>query len=114
MRFSTAVAATLAVYLLCTGFTSTAASNLKGDPEVDPSYKQPTIVKQVHLPNDLDAENDIGDPDLGLDPFDELDQHVEKMVKHLDVSMPRLELHNIINFLQVLKKMKIHSEQWPM
>ena len=86
MRFFPAMIATLAMCLLSTGFTIAASPNLKGDPELDGSYKQMNIVKQVHLPSNLGMENEIHGHDLEPDPFDELDQHVAKMVKHLDVS----------------------------
>ena len=71
---------TLALCLLCTGWTLVATLDLKGDPDLDGSYGQQTVVKQLRFPNDID------DNDLESNPFDELDNYVEKMVKHLDVS----------------------------
>ena len=71
---------TLALCLLCTDWTLTATSDLKGDPDLDSSYGQQAVVKQLHFPNDID------DNDLEPDPFEEVDKYVKNLVKHLDVS----------------------------
>ena len=71
---------TLALCLLCTGWTLVATSDLKGDPDLDSSYGQQNVVKHLRFPNDIDNN------DLGSDPFEELDKYVETLVKHLDVS----------------------------
>lgn len=84
MWLRSSVLDTLALYLLCTTFT-TASRNLKGDPELSASFNS-KLVQKNNLYNDVDLE-DINGLDLGPDPLDELDKHVEKMVKHLDVSV---------------------------
>ena len=66
-----AMIATLAMCMLTTGLTIATSPNLKGDPELDRSYKETNIVKK---PNDLGTENEIHGHDLEPDPFDELDQ----------------------------------------
>ena len=82
---------TLALCLLCTGWTLVATSDLKGDPDLDISYGHQNVVKHLRFPNDIDNN------DLTSDPFEELDKYVETLVKHLDVSN-KIECLDIKNY----------------
>ncbi len=96
------VCVVVALCLLCTA--AAARSNLKGDPDLasprenslprrgDPgdSARDPgrDLGDPGRDPDDLDWNNHHHDLDSDLDPLDELDKHVQRMVKHLDVSTP--------------------------